>query len=132
MSEYDIPARFFSQSIMEISQAKSGSESSTDQGDARVFFKDYPELVDSLVLSIAEGFVADGRIRADLPSDDFRRHVVRELKRVRRGAVEAALVIDHTDDILVRARSFGRTRQYELAFLFYVLWFEHLINGIIH
>ncbi|WP_298529525.1 hypothetical protein [uncultured Christiangramia sp.] len=44
---------------------------------------------------------------------------------------DTKIIIDHSDDILTKARKFRKEEQYDYAKIFYALFFEHIINDII-
>jgi hypothetical protein len=83
--------------------------------------------VQLIISDMATGLVKIGAISAEGKTrEQFMSEFLDYLKRE-----EPVFTIDHTEDILKQARNYRKTERNELACLFYALWLEHSINGII-
>jgi hypothetical protein len=80
-----------------------------------------------IISNIATGLVKIGAISAEGKThEQFMSEFLDYLKKE-----ELVFTIDYTEGILQQARNYRKMERNELACLFYALWLEHSINGII-
>lgn len=80
-----------------------------------------------IISDIATGLVKIGALSAEGKTrEQFMREFLDYFEKE-----ESLFVIDHTEDILKQARNYRKMERNELACLFYALWLEHSLNGII-
>ena len=83
--------------------------------------------VQLIISDIATGLVKIGALSAEGKThEQFMREFVDYFEKE-----EPVFAIDHTEDILKQAREYRKIEKNELACLFYALWFEHSLNGLI-
>ncbi len=80
-----------------------------------------------IISDVATGLVRNGSLSPKGKTrEQFMREFVDYLEKI-----EPVFVIDHTEDILKQARYYRKMEKNELSCLFYALWLEHSLNGLI-
>ena len=83
--------------------------------------------------SIADALLLDGTlVEEDFDDEKVLMQKIRKfVQDTRKAGVEFGVVIDHQPSMLDRARKHQLKEEFELAYVFYATYFEHLINGVI-
>lgn len=83
-----------------------------------------PSLIDSLIRY--------GHIKPNTSAIELQKNITDFIKRLDVDKVKIGIVVDHTVDILKLARDFASRLNYVASCIFYAMWIEHWVNGIIH
>lgn len=91
------------------------------------------KMIQQILLTMTEHLIRYGVIDVEGKSIEALTKEILGYFRESNSKVDASsfVVIYHTSDLLKVARSYHKTQNYEYAFLFYALWFEHWLNGVI-
>lgn len=88
-------------------------------------------MAEEVVTHFYREFIADGTLQIDGKSEDvILKDFARELRRLCRQKT-LYMSIDHRYSLLEKALYYRRRKSYQDACLFYAMWFEHWINGIL-
>lgn len=91
--------------------------------------KSPPTLPQSVIALLVQNLINDGDID---PRGKTREQILAEAANYFRTRVSNLIwIVDHTDDLLSRARAFKKSNDSEVACLFYALWFEHKLNNFV-
>lgn len=91
------------------------------------------KLGESLHASLVEGMFING----DLSEKDFEdpkvllQKSLKYLDDLKKKGKEIMLVVDHQPSLLSTAEKYIQSEDFELAYVFFATYFEHLINGVI-
>jgi len=86
---------------------------------------------DKLVQTALESVIAHGQLD---PKGKSEREIADEFAYLLRSALDSGkflIAVDYTSSILSMARKFEKNEEAWLAALFYVIWVEHILNGLI-
>ncbi|PPG02674.1 hypothetical protein C5E06_09480 [Pseudoclavibacter sp. RFBI5] len=105
-----------------------------EETDPDAELEDVKGLIASLVIKgIARSMVIQGEVDLDAVSGqdllDLAKRRLVEL--VRSGDVDFTMILDHTENILTDARTHAENGKDEYAFVFYALYYEHILNRAI-
>ncbi len=97
--------------------------------------KELEELSEAIFPHLIEGFFRFAKIDPRGKTEkEIQLEIVKNLMNMlkQKDRVKLLHTVDHTGDILDEARNFVRSDNPYFACLFYALWFEHWLNGMIH
>ncbi|MBK1884816.1 hypothetical protein JIN85_20570 [Luteolibacter pohnpeiensis] len=87
------------------------------------------DLANSIVQHIINSALADGSLNPTGKSkDQFNQEVFSYLRKIAESDAQFSLILDHRKTLLDQARSFRKSKNVELAILFYATWTEHMLN----